>query len=70
MDLAISHLSTMRNIMEALEEKVKTHRDKAASRIQASSCQTTGIIVRFTGVYICWTHLLDGICWTAFTRIS
>ena len=31
-----SHLSTMRNIMEALEEKVKTHRDKAASRIQAN----------------------------------
>ena len=51
-----SHLSTMRNIMEALEEKVKTHRDKAASRIQASSCQTTGIIVRCTGVYICWTQ--------------
>ena len=31
-----SHLSTMRNIMEALEEKVKTHRGKAASRIQAN----------------------------------
>ena len=31
-----SHRSTMRNIMEALEEKVKTHRGKAASRIQAN----------------------------------